>query len=459
MAPGRMGVRLCASILLASCTVLSGLPSALASPSGGAGRGAPSDISDRSPQPTVVDPDIGPDGGWFDIHPASRAAASVTADRRSLSSGIHTVPARRSASAAASPLRTATAVETENVDLFDGEIKVFGQVDVTRVAVGNGRVIRAEVLDSAELMVIAESPGSTSLHLWHRDGSQSDFNIRVSEKDPQTRFHVDRSVRMQVRMVEFRRSALQQLGIDWSDSIAGPDLATAGDLVSNNLYRPAQEAIANHLPNAVQPFASYVGLASRLTSRINLLASRGEASTLAEPVLHCANGESASFLAGGEVPYPTSTENGQTIVQFKEYGIRLTISPRIDADGNVQTQIDTEISQLDPAVSVQGTPGLLTRRVQTAVQVRSGQTIVISGLLSSENSRDTDYLPGLGKLPVIGTFFRTRNTRRHVRELVVFVTPEILEPGGRVSSDADPEILSWIHREQRSADAWPAPWQ
>ena len=343
------------------------------------------------------------------------------------------------------------AVGTENVDMFAGQVKVLGQVDVTRVAIGNGDIVRAEVLNTGELLVIAQSPGSTSLRLWHTDKRQSDFNIRVSEQDPETRVRMETMVRMRVRMIEFRKSALGKLGIDWSDGAAGPGFAIAGDVVGNNYYRPNSEATWATLPNTVPPFQTYFGIASNITSRINFLASNGDATTLAEPVLSTTSGGSASFLAGGEVPYPSIGANGQTTVQFKEYGIKLNVSPIIDPYGNVRTSIETEISQLDPAVSVQGAPGLLTRKAKTQVNVRSGETIVISGLLSSDSSKDVDKLPGIGNLPVIGHFFRARNARNSVSELVIFVTPEIVLPHGTLLNERQQALLDDSGRRMGSA--------
>lgn len=325
-------------------------------------------------------------------------------------------------------------VGTRNVDMFAGQVKVLGHVDVTRVAIGNGDIIRAEVLKTGELLVIAQSAGSTSLRLWHTDKKQSDFNIRVSEHDPETRVRMETMVRMRVRMIEFRKSALGKLGIDWSDGTTGPGFAIAGDALGNNYFRPAAEGLSATLPNTVKPFQTYFGIASNITSRINFLASTGDATTLAEPVLSTTSGGNASFLAGGEIPYPSISESGQTTVQFKEYGIKLNVSPVIDPFGNVRTSVETEISQLDPAVSVQGAPGLLTRKAQTQVNVRSGETIVISGLLSSDSSKDVDKIPGIGNLPVIGHFFRARNARNSVSELVIFVTPEIVMPQGPLLS-------------------------
>jgi len=342
--------------------------------------------------------------------------------------------------------QTLAELKTVNVDLFAGQVEVLAKVAVKRVAVGNGGVIRAEVLKTGELLVIAKAPGSTSLRLWHKDGNQSDYNIRVSESDPETRFPMERMVRMKVKMVEFRKSALGNLGIDWGDGIAGPTFATAGDVIGNHLFRPAAEGFEG-LPNTVKPFSSYFGIASNITSRINFLASNGDAVTLAEPVLSCANGGHAKFLAGGEVPYPTRGANGELRVEFKDYGIKLDISPQIDPHGNVRATVKTEISQIDPALSVDGTPGLLTRRTETQMNVRSGETMVIGGLLSSESSKDLDMIPGIGKLPVLGALFKSKNMRNAVSELVIFVTPEVIEPGAAEFTQRESDVFKHSRSE------------
>ena len=317
---------------------------------------------------------------------------------------------------------------SRNVDMFTGEARVFGKVNVERVAVGNGGVLRAEVLANGDLLAIALAAGSSSMHLWHKDGSRSDFNTRVSAEDPEVRVKLEKSIRMRVKMIEFRRSELKRLGIDWGDSIDGPVFATAGDLISNSLFRPDSGALGANLPLAVQPFSSFLGITAQLSSRINFLVANGDAEMLAEPVLSCRNGGSASFLAGGEVPYPTVGANGQTNIEFREYGIRLEISPVADQNGTIQASILTEVSSIDPAVTVLGAPGLLTRRTQTQVSVIAGDTIVIGGLLQSESGKDIDSLPGIGKLPVLGKLFRSDNMRNNVSELVIFITPDIIDP-------------------------------
>ena len=318
----------------------------------------------------------------------------------------------------------------EYVDMFAGEVKVLGEVQVERVAVGDGKIIRADMLATGELLLIGQATGSSSLRLWNKDGTQSAYNIYVAEKDPVTRIRMDNMVRMNVKMVEFRKSALGKIGIDWSKDITGPTFGVAGDLVTNNLFRPVNldGGITSTLPLNVKPFSTYFGIATSITSRINFLASSGDAVTLAEPTLSCANGGSAKFLAGGEVPYPVIGNNGQSSVEFKEYGIKLDISPLVDDTGNISTSILTEISQIDPSVTVNDTPGLITRRTQTQFNVKTGRTIVIAGLLNAESSKDADKIPGLGNLPYIGSLFRSENFRNSLSELMIFVTPEIVRP-------------------------------
>lgn len=343
---------------------------------------------------------------------------------------------------------------TRNVDMFAGEARVFGKVKVSRVAVGNGAILRAEVLDNGELLTIAQTEGSSSLHLWHKDGSHSSFNVRVSATDPEIRVRLDKTIRMRVKMIEFRKSALERIGIDWGDSIEGPVFATVGDAATNSLFRPSQQDIlgeSSTLPLTIQPFSSFFGIATQLSSRINLLVNRGDAEMLAEPVLSCGNGGTARFLAGGEVPYPTVGSNGQTTVNFREYGIRLEISPRVDEFNNIQTDIMTEVSSIDASVTVLGAPGLLTRRTQTQVSSRAGSTIVIAGLMQLEQGSDKDSLPGLGRLPVVGKLFRSDSSNRSVSELVIFITPEVVEPGVPVMPKRDEQTHEYVLNELQKA--------
>ena len=334
---------------------------------------------------------------------------------------------------------------TLNVDMFTGEVRVLGVFDLERVAIGDGKVIRVDAKEGGELILIAQTAGSSSVRLWLKDGSETDYNIRVSKGDPQTRIRMESMVRMKVKMLEVRKNAITDLGIDWSNQINGPAISTAGDFMSSSLFRSssANSGIVEALPLNIKPFSTHFGLATSITSQINFLASSGDAMTIAEPTLSCINGGKATFLAGGEIPYPVTGTNGQTTVEFKEYGIKLNISPRVDADGNIFTDILTEISQIDPSVSVLGAPGILTRRAQTKMNVVTGQTMVISGLLSTESSTDENKLPWLGDIPFIGGLFGSTNTRNQMTELVIFVTPEVIEPQSLRFTDREKDMYDF----------------
>lgn len=326
-------------------------------------------------------------------------------------------------------------VEPVKLDMFVGQVHVLRDVRVETVAIGNGKLIKVKTMPRNQILIIAEKPGSTSLHLWHKDGTESAYNIRITESDPELRVRREKMIHMDVRIVEFRKQALRKLGINWAKQADGPGFALAGDFQSSTLFRGSSgNQIFKDLPLNVRPFQAWFGIATEITSRINYLATTGDAVTLAEPKLSCRNGGVAKFLAGGEVPYPVTTSLGQTNVEFKEYGIRLNISPVADPTGFIAAKILAEVSQIDPSVTVRDVPGLITRRTETEMNVREGETIVISGLLNGETSRDVDKIPGLGDIPILGWLFKSENFRNQLTELVIFVTPRISDPASPVDA-------------------------
>lgn len=163
-----------------------------------------------------------------------------------------------------------------------------------------------------------------------------------------------------------------------------------------------------------------------LNAQLNLLAQEGKTTILAEPQLSTRNGSSAKFLAGGEYPYVVSTTNGPT-VQFKPYGVRLDIAPRVDRHGVIRADVTTEVSQIDQSVSTIAGPGLLTRKTEATFNVQSGETIVLSGLIQRETSHAVDKVPLLGDIPILGALFRSKRYQNKETELVVFLTPTVVD--------------------------------
>lgn len=165
---------------------------------------------------------------------------------------------------------------------------------------------------------------------------------------------------------------------------------------------------------------------NQLAGAIQAIQEKNIARTLAEPTLTMMSGEQGSFLAGGEIPVAFLGGNGQISVEFHEYGIRLNLLPNVTDDGKIQMQIAPEVSNIDRTINVQGVPGFTTRRMNTSLILDPGQSFVLAGLYRQDDVESASGFPGIGKLPVIGTFFRNKWKTGNNTELVVVVKTEIM---------------------------------
>ena len=180
-----------------------------------------------------------------------------------------------------------------------------------------------------------------------------------------------------------------------------------------------------------------LGAAGKLLG-LNLLGSLdlgetiGQVSTLASPNLTALSGETGTFLAGGEIPIPISQGLGAVSVEYKSYGISLSYTPTVLSNGRIVLRVRPEVSQLSSAGAVQlnGTtiPALTTRRAETTLELGSGQSMVIGGLLSNDSSNSIDKTPGLGDVPILGALFRSNGWRRSETELMIVITPYLVRP-------------------------------
>lgn len=160
--------------------------------------------------------------------------------------------------------------------------------------------------------------------------------------------------------------------------------------------------------------------------------SIGQVTTLATPNLTALSGETASFLAGGEIPIPVAQGLGTTTVEFKQYGVSLAFTPTVLADGRISLRVRPEVSQLSSAGAVQlngvTIPALTTRRSETTVELGSGQSMVIGGLLQNAHNNSISKTPGLGDVPILGTLFRSNGFQRNETELMIVITPYLVKP-------------------------------
>jgi len=169
-----------------------------------------------------------------------------------------------------------------------------------------------------------------------------------------------------------------------------------------------------------------------VASALDLAEQEGAVTTLAEPTLTAVSGETASFLAGGEIPIPIAQGLGTVSVEYKPFGVGLAFTPTVLNDGRISMRVRPEVSELNYAAAVTvgngRIPGLTTRRVETTVELGSGQSFMIGGLLSNRHTNNVDKAPFLGDLPIIGALFRSNSFRRSETELVIVVTPYLVKP-------------------------------
>src|SRR5690606_7116560 len=177
---------------------------------------------------------------------------------------------------------------------------------------------------------------------------------------------------------------------------------------------------------------------------------RGDARLLAEPTLTCIIGGQADFVVGGEVPIPVQNQDGALNVMFKQFGILLNVEPQANAAGLIRTRLGVEVSSVDKANSVLGIPGFATRKTNTEMNVQSGATMVVAGLFSSEDAKTVAKTPGLGSIPVLGELFKSRQFRRGESELVVLVTPQLIEAGS-APVDAAQRRFEELEKESKEA--------
>ena len=203
--------------------------------------------------------------------------------------------------------------------------------------------------------------------------------------------------------------------------------ATGQVVTSGTEYTPATNLINQ---TALSLGTHLLGL--NILDALNIGEQAGLVTTLAEPDLTALSGETADFLAGGEFPIPVSSGLGVTTVQFKDYGVSLSFTPTVLANGSISLHVRPEVSQIDTshAVTLNGysVPGLTTRHAETTLEMGSGQSMMIAGLLSINANHTIEKLPGAGDIPVLGALFKSTSFQKGETELVIVVTPYLVNP-------------------------------
>lgn len=256
----------------------------------------------------------------------------------------------------------------------------------------------------------------------------------------QMRVTAPNQINLRVRVAEVSRETLKQFGINWDAAFSAGGflfgLATgnpvlAGDFVVGSLSKTFN--VRGNQTNSVVGGFNKGGF--DVNGLIDALANENLITVLAEPNLTAISGETANFLAGGEFPIPVAQSNnngGSITIEFKKFGVSLAFTPTVLEGGRVNLKVRPEVSQLSTVGQIQvnglSIPALTTRRAETTVELASGQSFAIAGLLQNNSTQDANKVPFLGEVPILGALFKSDRYRRNETELVIVVTPYLVRP-------------------------------
>lgn len=377
--------------------------------------------------------------------------------------------------------------------------------DVPRILVQNPEIVQATPLSPRQIQISARRAGVTAINVWDDQNQVHAIDLRVYAdarelQDMLTRVFPDatievrplnsrllltgyvprpdmvndvvemardyypevinrlntggaQTIALHVKVVEVSRTKLRQLGVDWA-VITGGDfvIQSAGGLIN------AAATQGGRLTGA-QAGTVRFGVASgntQIGSIIDTLRQNNMAKVLAEPTLVTTSGRPARFNSGGDIPIPISGGLGVTSVQFREFGTTVDFVPIVLGNGNIRLEVRPEVTEVDPSLrdSVTGTPGFRTRRVDTGVEMRAGQTLILAGLIQNRVEAENKGIPWLADLPWAGAAFRRVQEKVNEVELLITVTPQFVgaldphevPPGGPGQATTSPSDLDLYWR-------------
>src|SRR5271157_1723911 len=255
-------------------------------------------------------------------------------------------------------------------------------------------------------------------------------------------------VELRVRIAELDRTKLTQFGFNFLSTGKNAAAVTTGGFSPPSFSQIGGTGTQAMVSDVLNLF--YFNTDLNLGATIRLLQDKGILQVLAEPNLTTINGQAAKFLAGGEFPYPViQGSNGgftSVTIQFRPYGVKLEFTPYVNPDGTIRLKVNPEVSALDytNSVKISGytVPAISTRKAETEIELKNGQSFAISGLLDHRITEALSKIPGIGDIPILGQLFRSRNLNHSVTELIVIVTPTIVEPLETPTSER-PAIPAW----------------
>ncbi|MEO9523144.1 type II and III secretion system protein family protein [Marinobacter alexandrii] len=342
-------------------------------------------------------------------------------------------------------------VDGAPVKLGDGEQRVMTfPGTLVKVAISDPDVAGVSISGGSELLLTAKSQGSATLSVWLKGRSQPLRSLVVVSATLGEKLPFGTQVQTDIRIVEVNRSELNELGMYYSKLFNGGQFEASFAGTSSVAPIPGRgQAITSS-------GFSFFRFGENSLSIINALESGGFAYTLAEPSLVTLSGQNATFLSGGEFPIPVRSDDDGVQVEFKQFGVSLSLTPTVVDQGQIILKVAPEVSDLDETAGVTANgitiPGLRVRRTETTVAMGSGETFIISGLVTRNTFNNSDRIPGLGNLPILGALFRSDRVSREDRELIMVVTPHLVSSGRKGSGKLETIARDYHHSSTEWAD-------
>ena len=321
----------------------------------------------------------------------------------------------------------AQAREKIRIPVGRGEV-VSSTEDVRTVAIAEPKIADAAVGSAKTVVVNAKSPGTTTLVVYNEGARYKVYDVEVYVPNG------NKQVALHVRIAEVNSSARKEYGFDWLGQGNIDNNFLQGGLYTTKVSSPA---IPLEVGPATDGFLHFEPLNGTylLQTQWKALEESGDLRTLANSTLMARSGEKASFLSGGEfaIPISSGTQGGSATVtiEWKEFGVRLNFTPIVEEDNSITLKVAPEVSQIDfsNALRVSGfvVPTLISRKASTTVNLNANEHLVIGGLKQMDKVKSVKRVPVLGRIPVLGFFFTNKRTENVERDLLVVVSPELVE--------------------------------
>src|SRR5262249_4063899 len=356
---------------------------------------------------------------------------------------------------------------TTNVSVFDTSMRLLGVLDVEVTPDVGDVQEKVRAATGSRGIRVTSSDGEVVLTGEARDAVQAERAFTIAKAlSPNGVINAmqvapSQQVLLKVSLLETTRDADRALGVSWfAANGRGSTIARIGTGFGIQAGGGTTGGTTSGIPlvSALAPGAGPFGVVlanlvnggTRVDVLVNALETKGLVGNLAEPNLMALSGDTASCLPGGEFPVPIATSVGGVgipSIEYKPFGVRLSFTPTVLQNGLINLRIAPEVSDVDPLLTnaTTGAPGISKRDAVTTIELRDGQSFAIAGLLQSNDSRARDQLPWIGSVPVLGALFSSNEYRKHDTDLVIIVTPHLVQPaapGDRLASPLDQRLPS-----------------